>query len=345
MIWSWSCGSYWPSLPRNSRAVEHWPWVWFSRGSCFIIEGVRIVPQQSAWVVERLALPRHARAGPSPDHPLLDRVAYSIPEEVPLDVPTDLHHQGQYPARVDGILYYQVTDPRLASYGSSNYIAAISNCADHAGVARSARWSSTRPSSRATRSPADRRLAGRGGPKLGIKVLRYEIKSLTPPEAILRSMQQQITRRAEKRAAHAQNPKARGSRKSPSPMAKSRPGTQVRGRKAGGDQAGHRARRRPYESLRGDGRRVRAVATLCDKGGMDAAKPQVAQQYVKRLRTCEDFEYAYRAYNRKRVAGFRRPAIPCWTGKGRRPGHIVRLCARRGSRGSSGYARPTPRWL
>ena len=68
----------------------------------FVIEGVRIVPQQSAWVVERLGpLPRHARAGPEPDHPVpRPRRLRALAEgSAARRARAGVHHQGQHPAR------------------------------------------------------------------------------------------------------------------------------------------------------------------------------------------------------------------------------------------------------
>src|SRR4026208_885796 len=98
----------------------------------FIIEGVRIVPQQSAWVVERLGR-FHGTLEPGLNLiiPFLDRVAYDHSlKEVPLDVPEQVCiTKDNTQLAVDGILYYQVTDPRQASYGSANYLAAITQLA------------------------------------------------------------------------------------------------------------------------------------------------------------------------------------------------------------------------
>ena len=95
----------------------------------FVLEGVRVVPQQSAFVVERFGR-YHATLEPGLNFivPLFDRVAYRHSlKEVPLDVPEQVCiTKDNTQLGVDGILYYQVTDPRLASYGSSNYVAAIS---------------------------------------------------------------------------------------------------------------------------------------------------------------------------------------------------------------------------
>jgi len=110
--------------------AKYWFWILLlGVVVAFVIEGVRIVPQQSAWVVERLGR-FHGTLEPGLNLiiPFLDRVAYQHSlKEVPLDVPEQVCiTKDNTQLAVDGILYYQVTDPRLASYGSANYIAAIS---------------------------------------------------------------------------------------------------------------------------------------------------------------------------------------------------------------------------
>ena len=98
----------------------------------FVLEGVRVVPQQSAFVVERFGR-FHATLEPGLNFivPVFDRVAYRHSlKEVPLDVAEQVCiTRDNTQLGVDGILYFQVTDPRLASYGSSNYIQAISQLA------------------------------------------------------------------------------------------------------------------------------------------------------------------------------------------------------------------------
>src|SRR5688572_3032255 len=108
-------------------------WVFFiAVVAAFVIEGVRIVPQQYAYVVERLGR-FHAVLEPGLNLiiPFLDRVAYQHSlKEVPLDVPEQVCiTKDNTQLAVDGVLYYQVTDPRLASYGSANYLAAITQLA------------------------------------------------------------------------------------------------------------------------------------------------------------------------------------------------------------------------
>ena len=92
----------------------------------------KVVPQQKAYIVERLGK-YHATLSPGLNIliPFLDRVAYihSL-KEVPLDVPSQVCiTRDNTQLTVDGILYFQVTDAKQASYGSSNYILAITQLA------------------------------------------------------------------------------------------------------------------------------------------------------------------------------------------------------------------------
>src|SRR5579863_965955 len=98
----------------------------------FVFMTVKIVPQQHAWVVERLGR-YHATLGPGMNIviPMVDNVAYKhVLKEIPLDVPPQVCiTKDNTQLQVDGILYFQVTDPKLASYGSSNYVLAVSQLA------------------------------------------------------------------------------------------------------------------------------------------------------------------------------------------------------------------------
>ena len=170
----------------------------------FIFEGVRIVPQQNAWVVERLGK-FHAVLQPGLNLivPFFDRVAYRHSlKEIPLDVPEQICiTKDNTQLTVDGIIYFQVVDPRLASYGSSDYIQAITQLAQTA--LRSVVGKMELDKTFESRDDINHHVVevlDEAGRTWGIKVLRYEIKSLTPPESILRSMQAQITAEREKRA-------------------------------------------------------------------------------------------------------------------------------------------------
>jgi regulator of protease activity HflC (stomatin/prohibitin superfamily) len=170
----------------------------------FLFEAVRVVPQQQAWVIERLGkFHRILEPGLNWIAPFFDRVAYRHSlKEVPLDVPEQICiTKDNTQLSVDGIIYFQVIDPRLASYGSSNYIQAITQLAQTALRSVIGKMELDRTfESRDEINHTVVTVLDEAGRTWGIKVLRYEIKSLTPPESILRSMQAQITAEREKRA-------------------------------------------------------------------------------------------------------------------------------------------------
>jgi regulator of protease activity HflC (stomatin/prohibitin superfamily) len=252
----------------------------------FVIEGVRIVPQQSAWVVERLGrFQGTLEPGLNLIIPFFDKVAYvhSL-KEVPLDVPEQICiTKDNTQLGVDGILYYQVTDPRLASYGSSNYVVAITQLAQT--TLRSEIGKMELDKTFESRDEINRQIVAsldEAGRNWGIKVLRYEIKSLTPPEAILRSMQQQITAEREKRALIA---KSEGERQQEINVADGEKQAAVL-RSEGEKQAAINKAQGDATAIRviaeANAAAVRAVAeAIGDKGGMDAANLKVAQQYVE----------------------------------------------------------------
>jgi regulator of protease activity HflC (stomatin/prohibitin superfamily) len=170
----------------------------------FILEGIQVVPQQNAWVVERLGkFNAILEPGLTFIVPFFDRVAYRHSlKEVPLDVPEQVCiTKDNTQLSVDGIIYFQVTDPRLASYGTSNYVFAITQLAQT--TLRSEVGKMELDKTFESRDEMNKQVVSvldEAGRTWGVKVLRYEIKNLTPPEAILRSMQAQITAEREKRA-------------------------------------------------------------------------------------------------------------------------------------------------
>ncbi|OGA60378.1 MAG: stomatin 2 [Betaproteobacteria bacterium RIFCSPLOWO2_12_FULL_65_14] len=266
---------------------QYWLWVLVvGVVVAFVIEGVRIVPQQSAWVIERLGR-FHGTLEPGLNLiiPFLDRVAYvhSL-KEVPLDVPEQVCiTKDNTQLGVDGILYYQVTDPRLASYGSSNYVVAIVQLAQT--TLRSEIGKMELDKTFESRDEINRQIVqalDEAGRNWGIKVLRYEIKSLTPPETILRSMQAQITAEREKRALIA---KSEGQRQEEINLADGAKQASVL-RSEGEKQAAINKAQGDATAIRviaeATAAGVRAVAeAIADKGGLDAANLKVAQQYVE----------------------------------------------------------------
>jgi regulator of protease activity HflC (stomatin/prohibitin superfamily) len=253
-----------------------------------VVQAIRVVPQQRAWIVERLGR-FHGVLGPGLNFvvPFLDRVAYRHDlRETPLDVPpqvcitkdnTQLH--------VDGILYFQVTDPRLASYGSTNYVVAITQLAQ------------TTLRSVIGRMELDRTFEERdqinaavvaalddAASNWGVKVLRYEIKDLTPPAEILRAMQAQITAEREKRAVIATSEGrrqeqiniAQGQREAA--IARSEGEKQAEINTAQGQAAAILA------IAEANAKAIRQVAeAIASPGGYGAVNLKVAQQYIEQF--------------------------------------------------------------
>ncbi len=170
----------------------------------FVIRTIKIVPQQHAWIVEKLGkYDRTLTPGLKFVVPFIERVAYKHSlKEVPLDVPSQVCiTRDNTQLQVDGIIYFQVTDPMRASYGSSNYISAITQLAQT--LLRSVIGKMELDKTFEERDHINMSVVAaldEAASNWGVKVLRYEIKDLTPPAAILHSMQAQITAEREKRA-------------------------------------------------------------------------------------------------------------------------------------------------
>jgi regulator of protease activity HflC (stomatin/prohibitin superfamily) len=165
---------------------------------------IKIVPQQHAWVLERLGR-YHATLTPGMSIvvPFVDRIAYKhILKEIPLEVPSQVCiTRDNTQLQVDGVLYFQVTDPMKASYGSSNFVFAITQLSQT--TLRSVIGKLELDKTFEERDFINHSIVSsldEAAANWGVKVLRYEIKDLTPPKEILHAMQAQITAEREKRA-------------------------------------------------------------------------------------------------------------------------------------------------
>ncbi len=164
----------------------------------------RVVPQQQGWVVERLG--KYANTLQAGFHilvPFLDVIRYKHSlKEVALEVPEQVCiTRDNVQVAVDGVLYFKVLDPQRASYGIADYNYAISQLAQ------------TNLRSEIGKIELDRTFEERTNINLavvsevdkaseawGVKVLRYEIKNITPPKDVLAAMEKQMRAEREKRA-------------------------------------------------------------------------------------------------------------------------------------------------
>ncbi|MGB6056553.1 MAG: stomatin-like protein [Burkholderiaceae bacterium] len=251
----------------------------------FVFKTINVVPQQHAWVVERLGK-YHATLGPGLNIvvPFIDRIAYKhVLKEIPLDVPPQVCiTRDNTQLQVDGILYFQVTDPMRASYGSSNYISAITQLAQT--TLRSVIGKMELDKTFEERDHINTAIVSaidESAANWGVKVLRYEIKDLTPPKEILHAMQAQITAEREKRAliAASEGRKqeqiniANGEREAA--IAKSEGDKQAAINRAQGQAAAIVA----IAEATADALRQTAAA-IREPGGADAVNLKVAEQYV-----------------------------------------------------------------
>lgn len=170
----------------------------------FAFKAINVIPQQTAWVIERLGK-FHKILNPGLNFiiPFIDKVAYKHSlKEIPLDTPSQVCiTRDNTQLTVDGILYFQVTDPKLASYGTSNYLIAITQLAQT--TLRSVIGKMVLDETFEERDVINNQVVSaidEAALNWGVKVLRYEIKDLTPPAVILQAMQRQITAEREKRA-------------------------------------------------------------------------------------------------------------------------------------------------
>lgn len=251
----------------------------------FVYQTIKVVGQQDAWVVERLGK-YHATLGPGLNIvvPFVDRIAYRHSlKEIPLDVPPQICiTKDNTQLQVDGILYFQVTDPMRASYGSSNYVAAITQLAQT--TLRSVIGKMELDKTFEERDHINASIVNaidESAANWGVKVLRYEIKDLTPPKEILHSMQAQITAEREKRAliAASEGRKqeqiniAAGEREAS--IARSEGEKQASINRAQGQAAAIIAiAQASAEALR------QTSAAIIEPGGTDAVTLKVAEQYV-----------------------------------------------------------------
>ncbi|MDC8760360.1 SPFH domain-containing protein [Janthinobacterium fluminis] len=251
----------------------------------FVFKTINVVPQQHAWVVERLGK-YHATLGPGLNIviPFIDRIAYKHSlKEIPLDVPPQVCiTRDNTQLQVDGILYFQITDAMRASYGSSNYIAAITQLAQT--TLRSVIGKMELDKTFEERDHINTTIVNaidESAANWGVKVLRYEIKDLTPPKEILHAMQAQITAEREKRALIAASEGRRqeqiniASGEREAAIARSEGEKQASINRAQGQATAIVALAQANaEALR------QVAAAIREPGGSDAVNLKVAEQYV-----------------------------------------------------------------
>src|SRR5213593_617404 len=164
----------------------------------------RVVPQQQAWVVERLGkFSETLQAGFHILWPFLDTVRYKHSlKEIAVDVPEQICiTKDNVQVAVDGVLYIKILNPERASYGISDYNYAISQLAQTNLRSEIGKIDLDKTfEERTTINTAVVTEVDKASEAWGVKVLRYEIKNITPPQDVLAAMEKQMRAEREKRA-------------------------------------------------------------------------------------------------------------------------------------------------
>jgi len=175
-----------------------------------------IVPQRSEFIVERLGkFNKSLRAGFHILIPFFDKIAYkrTLKEEV-MDIPSqECITSDNVSVSIDGVLYLQVIDSKLSAYGIDNYRIASSQLAQTS--LRSVIGKIELDRTFEERDSLNQQVVAaidEAAQNWGIKVLRYEIKDITPPQTVMDAMEKQMKAEREKRAAIATSEGDRQSR-------------------------------------------------------------------------------------------------------------------------------------
>jgi regulator of protease activity HflC (stomatin/prohibitin superfamily) len=250
-----------------------------------ILKCVRIVPQKQAFIVERLGKYNCTlEAGLHLLVPIIDRVSYkhSLKEQA-IDVPPQqCITRDNITVEVDGILYLQVMDPAKASYGIGNYLFATTQLAQTTMRSEMGKLELDRSfEERMHINCAIVEAVDKASDPWGIKVTRYEIKNITPPQTIRDAMEKQMRAEREKRALIAESEGDRQAKINRAEGDKQEAIAKSEGEKM---KRINEAEGRSQEILlvaEAQARGIRQVAAaINEQGGTQAVNMQLAQQYL-----------------------------------------------------------------
>ncbi len=250
-----------------------------------ILKCVRIVPQKQAFIVERLGK-YHCTldAGLHLLVPIIDRVSYKHTlKEQAIDVPPQqCITRDNITVEVDGILYMMVMDPAKASYGIGNYLFATVQLAQTTMRSEMGKLELDRSfEERTLVNTSIVEAVDKASEPWGIKVTRYEIKNITPPQTIRDAMEKQMRAEREKRALIAESEGDRQAKINRAEGEKQQAIAISEGEKMKriNEAAGRAQEILLVAEAQASG--IRQVASaINDQGGMNAVNMQLAQQYL-----------------------------------------------------------------
>ena len=263
-----------------------WVWVVIAFvGVYTFAKCVRIVPQKQVFITERLGKYNKTRhAGLHVLMPFLDRVTYkhSLKEQA-IDVPPQqCITKDNITVEVDGILYMQIMDPVKASYGIGNYLFATTQLAQTTMRSEMGKLELDRSFEERTQiNAAIVEAVDKASDPWGIKVTRYEIKNISPPQSIRDAMEKQMRAEREKRAMIASSEGERQAKINRAEGDKQEAIAKSEGEKM---KRINEAEGRSKEILmvaEAQAKGIQSVATsIMERGGAEAVNMQLAQQYL-----------------------------------------------------------------
>lgn len=255
-------------------------------GVVLVFRTIRIVPQQMAYVVERLGkYHRTLDAGLYIVIPFLDSIRYKHSlKEVVLDIPEQICiTRDNVQVGIDGVIFFRVIDPRNASYGVNNYITAVIQLAQT--TLRSEIGKIDLDKTFEERDLINNAIVmaiDKATDPWGVKVLRYELKSITPPKDVLEAMEKQMRAEREKRALILASEGDRDARIN-----------RAEGQKQEVIRYSEADKQKQINEAQGQANAILAIAkataeglmavseSLKQQGGLEAAKLQIAKEYVR----------------------------------------------------------------
>jgi len=251
-----------------------------------IIKTARIVPQKSAFIIERLG--KYAKTLEAGFHilvPFIDRVAYKHSlKEVAVDVPSQTCiTKDNIAEEVDGVLYLQIMDPVKASYGITDFLFASTQLAQTTMRSEIGKLELDRTfEEREKINTAIIKAVDKASDPWGVKITRYEIKNITPPETVTDALEKQMRAEREKRAAIAESEGIRQAKINVAEGEKQETIKQSEGEKMKRiNEAEGRAKEIELVAI-ATAEGLRKIAeTIHAPGGAEAVNLRVAEQYIR----------------------------------------------------------------
>ena len=251
-----------------------------------LLQTARVVPQKQAFVVERLG--KYASTLDAGFHilvPFLDRVAYRHSlKEVAVDVPPQTCiTRDNIAVAVDGVLYMQVIDAVKASYGIEDYTFASTQLAQTTMRSEIGKLELDRTFEEREQINSQIIAAvDKASEPWGVKITRYEIKNIHPPQSVKDALEKQMRAEREKRAAIAESEGERQSKINVAEGTKQEAIELSEGEKLKRvNEAEGRAREIELVAL-ATAEGIRRIAEAIEQpGGRDAVNLRVAEQYIK----------------------------------------------------------------